>query len=449
MGGAVEALWRRVLKFVGPAALIPLADPIQGLVDTVCVGQLAGTQQLAALGPNTLIFNFVVYLFFGIGSCTTIFMGKALNPGNGGEPSAEGSGISEPDAAQVLACACLVAVALGLANIFVLRLLSGPALTLVGTSAALVAAGESYLQVRSLAAPAVLLSMAAQGALLSVKDSKTPLCAVLLAVGVNIALDVLLVGRMGLEGAALATVVAQHVQLALLFGGLLWPGRPWKRGRAPSAGQFFSFLRKFCAISVMYVVKNFCYLALIYRVFSLRVLELAAHQVAWSVWCICSYLTAPGEQVAFAFIPAARSPEEESHTIRTVLALGLAAGVLTGAGCALALSFPALFTSDATLWPDVRGLVAPAFLSLLLCGVEVASGGVLLAKEDFGYVQKALILALVVMGGYMWTSQKMVWGLRAIWWGLALFMGCRMSLSASRVLVRHLPELESRAARHD
>ena len=167
------------------------------------------------------------------------------------------------------------------------------------------------------------------------------------------------------------------------------------------------------------------------------------------MWCICSYLTAPGEQVAFAFIPAARSPQEESHTIRTVLTLGLATGVLTGAGCALALSFPALFTSDTALWPGVRGLVAPAFLSLLLCGVEVAAGGVLMAKEDFGYVQKALILALVVMGGYMWTSNKMLWGLPAIWWGLALFMGCRMALSASRVLGRHLPALESRAAKHD
>lgn len=443
---AEAPLWKRVLKFVGPAALIPLADPIQGLVDTVCVGQLSGTQQLAALGPNTLVFDFVVYIFFGIGSCTTIFMAKALSLEKDASEDGRSKSEHEPDAGQVLACAGLLAAVLGLMNVFVLRLLSAPALSLVGTSAELVAAGQPYLHIRSLAAPASLLSMAAQGALLSVKDSKTPLCAVTLAVAVNIALDVLLVGRMGLKGAGLATVIAQFVQLFILSAGLLWPGRPWKFSQVPSLGQVWSFLRKYCAISVMYVVKNFCYLALIYRVFSLEVVSLAAHQVVWSVWCICSYLTAPGEQVAFAFIPAAKSPAEESDTVRVVFALGLGTGLVTGAGCALAMTFPGLFTPDAALWPLVTKLAMPAFFSLLFCGLEVATSGVLLAKEDFGYVQRALLFALLLMGMHMYVSEKMAWGLGAIWWGLVLFMGCRMTLSTSRVFNFHLPEIDSRAS---
>jgi hypothetical protein len=54
---------RRMLSFMGPALLIPLGDPLMTLVDTVCIGQFAGTTQLAALGPSNMIFNMAQYVF--------------------------------------------------------------------------------------------------------------------------------------------------------------------------------------------------------------------------------------------------------------------------------------------------------------------------------------------------------------------------------------------------
>lgn len=41
-----------------PALGSVLADPLMSLVDTACVGQTSSLE-LAALGPNTAIFNFV------------------------------------------------------------------------------------------------------------------------------------------------------------------------------------------------------------------------------------------------------------------------------------------------------------------------------------------------------------------------------------------------------
>jgi Na+-driven multidrug efflux pump len=41
-----------------PALGSVIADPLMSLVDTGCVGQLSSLQ-LASLGPNTAIFNFV------------------------------------------------------------------------------------------------------------------------------------------------------------------------------------------------------------------------------------------------------------------------------------------------------------------------------------------------------------------------------------------------------
>ncbi|EFJ51912.1 hypothetical protein VOLCADRAFT_103098 [Volvox carteri f. nagariensis] len=54
-------LLRRMVSFLGPATLIPLGEPLMSLVDTVCIGQFAGTSQLAALGPANLVFSFCQY----------------------------------------------------------------------------------------------------------------------------------------------------------------------------------------------------------------------------------------------------------------------------------------------------------------------------------------------------------------------------------------------------
>ena len=60
--------WRRrelgrIVQLALPALSIPLADPIMSLVDSVCIGRYASTLDLAALGPNLVIFNFVSFSF--------------------------------------------------------------------------------------------------------------------------------------------------------------------------------------------------------------------------------------------------------------------------------------------------------------------------------------------------------------------------------------------------
>ncbi len=47
-------------------------------------------------------------------------------------------------------------------------------------------------------------------------------------------------------------------------------------------------------------------MTLSYVASSLAPLELAAHQLVYSLWSLCSYATVPLEQVALAFVPAAR-----------------------------------------------------------------------------------------------------------------------------------------------
>jgi hypothetical protein len=49
---------RQIFTFALPALGITLADPLMSLIDTATVGQVSAVQ-LAALGPNSIIFTFV------------------------------------------------------------------------------------------------------------------------------------------------------------------------------------------------------------------------------------------------------------------------------------------------------------------------------------------------------------------------------------------------------
>jgi Na+-driven multidrug efflux pump len=62
-----------VLRLAIPALGIVLSDPLQTLVDSACVGRQS-TIQLAALGPNTALFNAVFQIFSFLGIATANFI---------------------------------------------------------------------------------------------------------------------------------------------------------------------------------------------------------------------------------------------------------------------------------------------------------------------------------------------------------------------------------------
>ena len=53
------------------------------LVDTVCIGQYASTNELAALGPNTLIFQFATYVMAALTISTTALVSEHLQAKRG------------------------------------------------------------------------------------------------------------------------------------------------------------------------------------------------------------------------------------------------------------------------------------------------------------------------------------------------------------------------------
>ncbi|KAI3510829.1 hypothetical protein L1887_17966 [Cichorium endivia] len=109
--------------------------------------------------------------------------------------------------------ALLFGLVLGVLETLLLVLLAKPLLSLMGVKSGspMLTPALKYLTLRSLGAPAVLLSLAMQGVFRGFKDTKTPLYATVAGDVANIILDPILMFacKFGVSGAAIAHVLSQ------------------------------------------------------------------------------------------------------------------------------------------------------------------------------------------------------------------------------------------------
>lgn len=205
-----------VLRFALPALGGVLADPLMSLVDTAAVGQFSSLH-LAALAPNTSIFNLFFQLFTFLGITTTSLIARRAASA-AGLPPAEAAARRDASS-RVLGHAMVLALGCGLACCGVM-LAFGPAmLSALGASPETLGPALSYLRIRALASPAVMVANVAQGALLGQSDSWTPLKVLAASGALNLGLDYLLViqAGWGITGAAVATTAAQVLAAAFFL----------------------------------------------------------------------------------------------------------------------------------------------------------------------------------------------------------------------------------------
>ena len=101
------------------------------------------------LGPVTLIFTFVNYIWNSQGIATTTLVADALN-----RPSPDSKHPPHVEAGRVLASSLLMAAAMGVAACTCLQLFGPGLLQMTGAAPELIDPALSYLRIRALATPA-------------------------------------------------------------------------------------------------------------------------------------------------------------------------------------------------------------------------------------------------------------------------------------------------------
>ncbi|WP_416653179.1 MATE family efflux transporter [Candidatus Pseudothioglobus sp. Uisw_086] len=202
---------KRVLGVAIPIVLANATIPILGAVDTAVVGQLGLAAPIGAVGIGAIIITAIYWLFGFLRMGTTGLTAQAIGSGDSLEASA------------LLVRGVIIGLVAGLVLIIAQVPIFLGALELSPASMEVEGLAQKYLQIRVYSAPAAVALFGITGWLIAKEKTRAVLLLQLVLNGINIALDLVFVLKLGwgVEGVAIATLIAEWS--GLIFG--LWLAR--------------------------------------------------------------------------------------------------------------------------------------------------------------------------------------------------------------------------------
>ncbi|CAN6295985.1 unnamed protein product [Urochloa humidicola] len=473
----LDELGSEVLRIAVPASLALAADPLASLVDTAFIGRL-GSVEIAAVGVSIAIFNQVSKVcIYPLVSVTTSFVAeedaiisKAIEENNNQDLEKASRVDSEtnnspalgPDMAEcVNTCiptectdlsnhvskkkyipsvtsALIVGSILGLLQAIFLVFSAKFVLSIMGVKSGSPMQGPAvrYLTIRSLGAPAVLLSLAMQGVFRGFKDTKTPLYATVVGDATNIILDPILmfVCHMGVTGAAVAHVTSQYLITLILLCRLVQqvdvipPSiKSLKFGRFLGCG--FLLLARVVAVT-------FCVTLAASLAARQGPTIMAGFQICCQLWLATSLLAdglaVAGQAVlasAFAKNDKKKVVAATSRVLQLSIVLGMALTVVLG----LAMKFGAgIFTKDLPVIevihkgiPFVAGTQTINSLAFVFDGINFGASDYTYSAYSMVAVASVSIPCLVYLSAHN--------GFIGIWIALTIYMSLRTIASTWRM----------------
>jgi MATE family multidrug resistance protein len=196
---------REIYRLAVPALGSLAIEPLVSLVDTAFVGRL-GSAELAGLGIAGAVFLWSFFAFIFLAYATTTIVAQALGAGD------------DDHARRTATTAFVTAVGAGGMAVVVLEALAVPAVAVFGGGGEAADIALTYVRIRALSAPAVLIALAGNGVFRGHQDTRTPLGVAAVVSAINLVLDPALIfgAGLGVAGAAWASVAAQWAG-AVLF----------------------------------------------------------------------------------------------------------------------------------------------------------------------------------------------------------------------------------------
>ncbi|MGN1480939.1 MATE family efflux transporter [Porcipelethomonas sp.] len=197
--------YKLILSFAWPLILGNVFQQLYNMVDTIIVGKYVGVNALAAVGSTGAINFLVIGFALGICSGFSIMISQSFGAGNYSE--------MRKYVANSVYLSAAAAVILTVSTM----LLTGPILKITNTPDEIYDEAYHYIIVIFAGISATIFYNMLAGILRALGDSKSPLIFLGISSVLNIILDLtlIIVFRMGVFGAALATVVAQGISAVL------------------------------------------------------------------------------------------------------------------------------------------------------------------------------------------------------------------------------------------
>lgn len=194
-----------LLMFAFPILISNLFQQMYNTVDTMIVGHVLGETSLAAIGASAPVYELLVGFAMGIGNGLSIVTARSYGVGN------------LKLLKRTVACALLIAAGITLVLTVAARIGVYPLLQILDTPEEIIQEANSYISIVTVFLGVMLAYNLCSGLLRAIGNSVMPLIFLVLSSVVNMILDYLFMAKMnmGIQGAAVATVLAQGISVIL------------------------------------------------------------------------------------------------------------------------------------------------------------------------------------------------------------------------------------------
>ncbi|WP_237201151.1 MATE family efflux transporter [Rothia nasimurium] len=412
------SLNRQILTLAVPAFGALIAEPLLVLADSAIVGHL-GSAPLAGLTLGSTVVQTLVGFMVFLAYSTTPAVARAVGAGD------------TPSAFAAARNGLWVALGLGVLCALLLTATATPLLTALGGSGEVLTHATAYLLPSLAGLPAMLLVLAATGALRGFQDAKTPLYVATTGAALNVPLSWALVypAGWGVAGSAVATAVVQWgMALALTWAvigktrtqagaGASLPGSPTHRIWLPDLAGLKAVFRVGAWLMVRAACLRIALLATVFVVTSQGEKNLAAYQLTMAFFNLLAFALDALAIAAQALLGKEMGAQDLStrqgqgavvQLKNRLVRWSLAFGLVTALVCpAVGFGLAWVFTPD----PEVQRLFALSLL-VLAVGQPLAAyvfilDGVLIGAQDVRYLGLAGLFTLVaylpvLAGLYLW-----------------------------------------------
>ena len=203
-------LGRQILVFSLPLVLSNLLQAVFNMTDIAVVGRFAGSQALGSVGSTTIFITLMIGFLIGLGGGVNVLVARFY-------------GAEHPkDVERSVHSALLVCLAAGVLLLAVGVAFSPVLMRLLGTKPDLIDGAILYLRIYFLGMPAMAIYNFGNGVFSAVGNTRKPLVYLTIAGVLNVLLDMffVIVCRMSVAGAALATILTQYLSAFLILRAL-------------------------------------------------------------------------------------------------------------------------------------------------------------------------------------------------------------------------------------
>ena len=198
-------IFKSLVIFAIPLLISNVFQQLYNTVDTMIVGNYLGDVSLAAIGSCTSIYDLLVGFALGIGNGLSIVTARSFGSGD--------HTLLKKSVASSIVIGAVSSIVITIIGTIILH----PLLVLLDTPANIIEEAYSYISVITLFIVVMFAYNLCAGLMRAIGNSFMPLIFLIVSSCCNVVLDILFITsfNMGIQGAAVATVISQGISVLL------------------------------------------------------------------------------------------------------------------------------------------------------------------------------------------------------------------------------------------